>query len=224
MKALTVKAHWGLCLVGGFKWIETRPRPCKYRGRLAIHHNRDRQSFWEVWHAGHQYAYSVEARIVAAISSLELDLVADDDDYFCSITGGVELVECVPIVAEPFEATPEALAAGAIVVDAAGDRACYYRPGIGTSEACLDVSDQLPLGDFTPGRYGLIMRDPATIIDRCPYCWGRGEVDPDADVGGVIIEAHGRRYQQCPVCGGKGNTPAPVPARGQVSVPWNWNP
>jgi ASCH domain len=37
MKALTVRQPWASLIVAGIKDVENRPRPIRYRGKLAIH-------------------------------------------------------------------------------------------------------------------------------------------------------------------------------------------
>jgi hypothetical protein len=37
VKTLTVRQPWASLIVAGFKDVENRPRPIRYRGKLAIH-------------------------------------------------------------------------------------------------------------------------------------------------------------------------------------------
>lgn len=242
MKAITLKAQWGLPLLAGAKWIETRPRNVRHRGRTAVHLSKAQTEFWRIWHAGHQRAYTDEARITSAIGRLEL-AVDDIEGIFGCVAGSVEVTDCVPILPAgriDEGRVPGLVETGFVVVEFTGfsRRAAYYRPGIPQGERSVDVTDQLPFGVFEPGRYAVITRSPAVCFDRCPYCWGAGH-DPEADgavtVGPMPVTAETiadvaqavrqakRELAPCPVCKTAG-TCDPVPARGQQAVPWNWTP
>lgn len=75
----------------------------------------------------------------------------------------------------------------------------------------FDISDQLPYGDFTPGRWAWELSDVVATSDQCPWCAGFGNVvdrdDPTHD---------------CPVCHGVGWC-EPIPAVGRQGF-WNWQP
>ena len=240
MKAITLRAQWGLPLLAGAKWIETRPRNVRHRGRTAVHLSKTQKEFWRIWHEGHRHAYTYEAKITSAIGRLELP-VDELEEIFGCVTGSVEITDCVPIVA----AGPARRAhlsglveTGFVVVSSTGDGAAYYRPGIPPGESSVDITDQIPFGDFTPGRHAVITRSPAICFDRCPYCWGDG-IDPEADgavtVGPmpVTVDSLPDVVQAvrvakldlvpCPACASIG-TCDPIPARGQRTIPWNWIP
>lgn len=72
-----------------------------------------------------------------------------------------------------------------------------------------DVSDQLPYGDFTPGRFAWIIEDAAPTTERCPWCWGEGRPF-----------AHRYEHEPCPVCRNHDGCD-PIPARGRQRI-WNW--
>lgn len=235
MKAITIKAQWGLPLLAGVKWIETRPRNVRHRGRTAVHLSQASTEFWRIWHEGHQRAYTDEAKITSAIHRLEL-AVDDIEEIFGCVAGSVDVFDCLPIVGlddddaehPRFEHDVCVVTPSGRLVLAGPIPAWSWRP----------VTDQLPFGDFTPGRFAVLTRAPAICFARCPYCWGAGH-DPDADgvvnVGPMPVTADSlpeiaqavRHAKQdlapCPVCQTTG-TSDPVPARGQQAVPWNWNP
>jgi hypothetical protein len=77
-----------------------------------------------------------------------------------------------------------------------------------------DISDQLPFGDWEPGRWAWRLDDMKPTTERCPWCWGTGwdhaNFHPDNGPG------------TCPTCDGHG-TCAPVPARGMPGM-WRWRP
>lgn len=66
----------------------------------------------------------------------------------------------------------------------------------------LDVTDQLPYGDFAPGRWAWLLDEvtPTTVL--CPWC------------GGFVAD--------CLVCDGAGSCD-PVPAKGRQRL-WRWSP
>lgn len=238
MKAITLRAQWGLPLLAGAKWIETRPRNVRHRGRTAVHLSKASTEFWRIWHDGHQRAYGDAATITTAIHLLEL-AVDDIEEVFGCVTGSVEVTDCVPIVAAGSARRAHLsglVETGFVVVNSAGNGAAYYRPGIPPGESSVDITDQIPFGDFTPGRYAVITRSPAICFDRCPYCWGDG-IDPEAGGGDTVgpmpvtvdslpdvaraVRVAKLDLAPCPACASIG-TCDPIPARGQRSVPWNW--
>lgn len=93
--------------------------------------------------------------------------------------------------------------------------------------AVHDISDQLPYGDYTPGRWAWIFEDAKTTGERCPACRGTGRVlltmtfkskayeggSAQSDVAGPDL---------CPTCNGKG-TCDPIPVKGSPRI-WQWSP
>ncbi len=69
----------------------------------------------------------------------------------------------------------------------------------------VDPGAEAPFGDYTPGRYALRLQEAATASERCPWCWGQAQAPV------------------CLVCAG-GGPPGPVPAKGSLTVPWEWTP
>lgn len=82
----------------------------------------------------------------------------------------------------------------------------------GWSDAA-DISDQLPYGDFTPGRYAWLIEDAAPTTERCPWCWGKPE---------MIWEKGYMIGSKCRTCDGRGRCD-PIPAKGHQRI-WNWEP
>lgn len=84
----------------------------------------------------------------------------------------------------------------------------------------VDISDQLPYGDFTPDRYAWLLADAAPTTERCPWCWGsgRGQEHPN------YVDA-----PPCRVCRADLTMDfapgrcEPIPARGRQRI-WNWTP
>src|SRR6185436_1302400 len=80
-----------------------------------------------------------------------------------------------------------------------------------------DISDQLPFGDFTPGRWAWLLGDVKPTTERCPACW----VDPETGVssdGWEIPQAANTAL--CITCHGQGKC-EPVPMRGRQGL---WRP
>lgn len=86
-----------------------------------------------------------------------------------------------------------------------------------------DITDQLPYGDFTPGRWAWELSDVAATTERCPQCWGRGvvnilptrEMSVEALQSGALIEG-----DRCSACNGDGKC-EPIPAVGRQRF-WEW--
>lgn len=152
---------------------------------------------------------------------------------FGAVIGSAVLAACLPIE------TPDSEVARAermVWTSGAGDlKIARYEPG---SEPDghpwvdeVDVSDQLPYGDFAPGRWAWVLTDAAPCEDRCPACWG---TIPRA-VPGHCIDIDGEWWHKpgdcvtcdccdatCPVCHGDGRC-GPIPARGRQRL-WRFEP
>lgn len=90
---------------------------------------------------------------------------------------------------------------------ARSDGLWHYHDGARTGRD--DISDQLPYGDWTPGRYAWLIEDAAPTTERCPCCWGEG--------GGP---AWPQDDSWCRACDGAGRCD-PIPATGRQGF-WNW--
>lgn len=127
------------------------------------------------------------------------------------------------------------------------DRVSDYATPVGTRLQCEEcgkayhesverswienVSDQLPFGDFAPGRWAWILADAAPTTERCPACWGaipRAVPGHCVDIDGAWWHAPGDCVlcdccdALCEVCRGAGRC-APIPARGRQRA-WEWTP
>jgi ASCH domain len=79
-----------------------------------------------------------------------------------------------------------------------------------------DVTDQLPFGDFSPGRYAWMLDDVKPTTERCPQCWG------DPSFRNYIVDEHHphashHAFALCPTCEGAGKC-EPVSMRGRQSL------
>jgi activating signal cointegrator 1 len=191
VKAVTVRQPWASLLAHGHKTIETRTRPTKYRGRFAIHagaHAMSRPDPGDemvgLWRKEDGRTLSRDGQC------FDLPLGA--------IVGSAVVVDCVPIV------TPADVQADLeIAVSEATGRLYVWD---WTNDTERDVTDQTPLGDFTPGRWAWLIADAQPVERRCPACWG-GTTSP---------------FPHCRVCLNCGDS-LPVPARGRLGW-WEWTP
>lgn len=120
------------------------------------------------------------------------------------VVGSAVLAACVPIVdrwPNSEDGVPCVYAGGkwpaSIVVSGAGSE-CWGMQG--------PIADQLPFGDFAPGRWAWLLTDAAPTTTRCPWCWGDGM---DLDASARTLELH------CPACDGVGYCPPVVTIGGQ---------
>lgn len=129
-----------------------------------------------------------------------------------AVVGSAVIEACYPIV-EPFTVTPTD-----DTISRTGDRLVLWP----AEQGGVNISDQLPYGDFTPGRYAWLLTDAAPTTERCPWCWGR--VHPT----GLLRHgepANGRTYgdlMPCDVCFRDGRC-EPIPVKGRQRI-WNWTP
>ncbi len=223
MKALTLHQPWAqLCVTQrpgaeperqpAVKWIETRswPAPASLIGqRIAIHASAKvpaptRVGAWTTGRTGPGGAWMSAG---AEVMSVRLPLGV--------VVGSAVLAACLPI-----ETPDSEIARAERIVWTSGARdlkiARLDRRLEGTDQhpwiTEADVSDQLPYGDFAPGRWAWILADAAPTTERCPWCWG-GRSEP----WWSPIEA-----ERCHVCNAEGRC-APIPAKGRQRV-WNWTP
>lgn len=89
--------------------------------------------------------------------------------------------------------------------------AALYPRGMERGDLSVDVSDQLPYGDFAPGRYAWLLDDVKPTTERCPACWGEG-AHPIGEERGCW----------CSVCDGDAACD-PIPAKGRQRL-WEWMP
>lgn len=231
MKALTIRQPWASLIALGVKTIETRSWPTKYRGPIAIHAGKHPITL--------AFAESFNATLIRhdAATAWQIDhddqgasLAHRDDDVdsgfeqyawtsgntvgfdlpLGAIVAAATLADCVPMVDE----WPRMGTGNVLFVPTADDLAY---PGGSRAHVWLsgdpkgqDVSDQLPYGDFTPGRWAWVLEDVQPTEVRCPVCWGAGE----------RYAANGLRVV-C-ICGDAGHC-SPVPAKGRLGL-WEWQP
>lgn len=83
--------------------------------------------------------------------------------------------------------------------------------------SALDVSDQLPYGDFAPGRWAWMLTNVQPTTERCPNDCSRFGGNVPGWTRGSSFD-----WVPCGVCGGAMKCP-PIPAKGRQGV-WTWQP
>lgn len=162
MKALTIRQPWASLIAAGVKTIETRSWSTKYRGPLAIHAGLSFHPFDDA------YARLVSAGVapmdgLVACSSRRTDIVPRG-----AVVATCTLTDVVPMVDE----RPSLIPGPQLVIygddrerlDMAHPVHLATRSGLGRT---TEVSDQLPFGDFAPGRYAWLLTD-ITPCDPIP--------------------------------------------------------
>jgi len=208
LPTITLQAPYGSLVAKGKKTIETRSWSTSYRGRLGIHQGKTWAPGWRGWFDGDDWRCS-------ALDDIGADLNEDVngsgsyrvDRYTLplgALVATAELVDVVPICSIEDEDPPPCVAVGAT------DLTLWEVPDYWHHESDeVDISHQLPFGDFTPGRYAWLLDDIKPTTERCPNpaCWGRP--------ANYIAFA-------CPTCEGAGHCP-PIPAKGRQRL-WRWEP
>lgn len=230
MKAITIRQPWASLIAAGVKTIETRPRRTSYRGRIAVHAGATIPSGepGPADRAVHDLAIPGD-RLGRRICWCGWDAAECLREGLCAmplgaVVASAVVTDCVPIVG-PITIGEHARDERVVQVNADPGRGALIHRWVGGGEVERDVSDQLPFGDYSPGRWALLLDDIAPTIERCPWCWASDDAptpcllpdhyyDPDCSPC---------MWSDCPACGGDGDCP-PVPARGQQAAPWEWTP
>jgi hypothetical protein len=143
MKALTVRQPWASLIVHGVKHIETRSKPTKIRGRIGIIAGKHRPEEYEKW-GDWQYVpsrFPCEPDVLEHYASGMPGAPDEVRVTFGALIGTVELYDCVPI-------------------------SWPGRDLIGSDGH--DITDQLPYGEFYPGRWAWLLRDPQPLAEPIP--------------------------------------------------------
>lgn len=167
MKALTLWQPWASLVALGVKTIETRSWSTKYRGPLAIHAAARRPPVltsvggWTVFSRSRVLdPYDTRMVCVETNRSVPLPLGA--------VVATADLVDVVPIVECPeYRRDARRNWSGTIVCQGAPGTLWLAEPG-----PVHPIHDQLPYGDFTPGRYAWIL-DNIEALDKPVPAKGR---------------------------------------------------
>ena len=198
MKVLTLHQPWASLVALGVKTIETRSWSTKYRGPLAIHAGAKAVSglvgdyraetwFSNVQHVADCYCDAGEVdypcqrgstrtpcltrlgsatimlplgAIVATCTLVDVALVGEWDSFRTGYVEGDEGdLPGRPVIVR--HSGRDSLSfSDSLVLDHEGQQ--------------TDVSDQLPYGDFTPGRYALLLADVVPVDPPVPFKGGQG--------------------------------------------------
>lgn len=209
MKALTIRQPWASLIAHGIKTIETRPGPSYGPGkvpgltiargeRFAIHSGLKRPA-----HCSNvgpfQYLHQDIDRICDTRNGIERWI----EPALGAIVATAVLVDCVPIVLDPDD-FPDPIACVQVAPNQT-ELVIWPEDAAEPGEE-VDITDQLPYGDFTPGRWAWLLGDVHRVEDQCPMCGGEG----------------GDWRIPCPLCHGSGGC-APIPWKGRQGV-WEWTP
>lgn len=181
MKALTIRQPWASLIALGVKHIETRSWSTRYRGPLAIHAGKA----WPVpvaeWQVPHDRGLGPMVERMAMVERMvdPADPVTRRWETLHTPRGAVvavaDLIDVVPMVAwAPLDGPatwaarltlPDGTVEGVLLRDHGDGVESIHRHG--PLPADIDVTDQLPYGDFTPGRYAWLL-DNIRPIDPVP--------------------------------------------------------
>jgi hypothetical protein len=170
MKVLTLHQPYATLIALGIKTVETRGQAFRslVGQRIAIH-AAERQPV-SIYSAG---------LIADHVTGDRWELIDTQDETYALPLGAIV---CTAVVADSlpmvdlFDGHPET---GAIVLRDP-DVASMYRAGA-TVDEVVGIRDQLPYGDFRPGRYGLLLADVRPLAEPVPFKGGQGlsrSVDP----------------------------------------------
>ncbi len=233
-RALTLWQPWASLIAIGAKTIETRSWSTAYRGPLLIHAGASTAGIDQLpgdcegseedgWRYGYVGDWQASYCYCSGDTGTrgEAEMIYDGPDHrfdwiddrlalpLGAVVASVVLADCVPI-GPPFDREGIGDPYDCAVVQENGEMYVYrgLNPERGT--------DQLPYGDFTPGRYAWLLDDMKPTIERCPRCWGTGALPTGA------VKPAGPHFYPCPNCAGEGVCD-PVPARGHQGL-WEWKP
>lgn len=155
MKALTIRQPWASLIALGVKTIETRSWSTSYRGPLAIHAGKA----WPVpvaeWQVPADRSNTVGAPCVERLVNAA-DPVTRRWEMLHTplgvVVAVVDLLDVVPIVddCDDLPDTPACL-------EVLGSSLRLWADGAAELGDEADVSDQLPFGDFAPGRFAWLL-------------------------------------------------------------------
>lgn len=204
MKALTVRQPHAAFIARGAKPIETRGWSTSYRGPLIIHAGTKCA-------AGDFGPYNVEDDTPRRSAKQYLMRGPIAWPYrlpLGAVVASCVLADVVPII----DRCGTDMNAPAHICQSAGSL-LFHRPRLtpfldGETEHI--ITDQLPFGDFTPGRYAWLLEDVKPTTARCPWCWSTPAEWAEDSLDG----------NPCIVCAEAGSVD-PIPAKGRQGL-WTW--
>lgn len=206
MKAITLHQPWAQLVALGVKTIETRSWSTSYRGQLVIHAGAQRV------HSGKFIFLSRRLLIDERIDQPTEQRIRRMEVPFGAIVASCTLIDVVPVVAllpkrdrppgQPSHPAHKHPQLERHVVYGGEMYLCDGRSG-------KDMTDQLPYGDFTPGRFAWLLEDIKPVEERCPACWTSKLGRPRTP-----------RTRGCSYCGDIGMSD-PISAKGKQRI-WEW--
>lgn len=141
MKAITIYQPFAQLCVLGWKNIETRPRTTNIRGRIAVHAGRLDPRRYQ------PHALEAIERVLS-----ELGRSLPDPLPLGAVVGTVDIVDCLK-VAENDTVFKQAHISHSGILESGAERIC------GLEYLC---------GDYTPGRYAWILKNPVLFPCSIP--------------------------------------------------------
>lgn len=191
-KAISLWQPWASLIAYGVKTIETRSWSTSYRGPIAIHAAKTTKGIDELpgdcegkteggWVYGYvgdfQASYCRQTSDEGRRGEAEMIAVEDGNPLFGleavplplgAVVATATLVDCVPMgnCHDPY--APE-IPKVALAIKWGGDQAWHVVGG-----TTADVSDQLPYGDFRPGRWAWLLADIERVDPPIPARGAQG--------------------------------------------------
>lgn len=177
MKALTIRQPWASLIAHGVKTIETRSWSTEYRGPLAIHAGRARPPVIDF---GRWSVPPVVGALCEWGQEGERPLLRRIDMPLGAVVATCTLADVVPMMVAPGPPVNVATGEGrSILIHPDGSLWGNHCPDT-TVFDWQDLTDQLPFGDFTPGRYAWLLTD-IKPCDPAPAKGRLGMWDWEAD-------------------------------------------
>lgn len=166
MKCLSLYQPWASLVVTGRKSVETRGWRLRHRGPLLIHAGKAWTGQLAELCLTHPFRSALAAFGVPGTSlpgtghDLQRKRVGWDMP-FGALVGLVNVVDCFPTAdVEPHDRT-----------------GFHVRTEPGGRAVLAVTREELAFGDFTPGRFGLLLADPARFPSPVPYRGQQGLFD-----------------------------------------------
>lgn len=195
MKFLTIRQPWASLIAVGAKTIETRSWSTSYRGPLALHAGMAKPtvssigSFTDV--TGEPIAEGHERALLDCTKWPAPGGVYDKAAAVVPLPLGAvvavaDLVDVVPIVDGSMSTPDDSIYH---CIDGRMERQRVIGdPFVRSNVLHYDLTDQLPFGDFTPGRFAWLL-DNVRAVDPIPMKGAQGLRDLPADIATQIKAA-----------------------------------
>jgi hypothetical protein len=187
VKVLTLHQPWASLIAVGVKTIETRSWSTQYRGPLAIHAGakfvfgevgefRAETWFSDLQHVEHCYCDDGEVDYSCQRGATRTPCLTKLGERpimlpLGAIVATCALVDVVPIRERQWP-EPEGLVRPYITVHPDGSRLLKWQRHL--SKVGVNITDQLPYGDYSPGRYAWLLADVVPVDPPVPFKGGQG--------------------------------------------------